>query len=647
MKASIALATAMLLAAGLYVQTGALQQPGTRFSGGDWPSYNRDLGGTRYSPLAQINTKNVSNLTLAWRMLLRPDRSGPPATGLAPYSQATPIVVHGMMYLPAGNRILAVDPETGREFWNYQVPNGNPSRRGVAYWPGSDNNTPPRIFFTAGRRLFALNADSGEAIPEFGTNGVVDMVIPYNSVPTIYKDLLIVGANVPERQAPNLPGNTRAFDAHTGKKVWEFNSVPKPGEVGNHTWEGDSWRDRTGVNNWGFTMTVDTERGIVYTVLGSPASDYYGGDRKGDNLFGNSVVALEAETGKLKWYFQTVHHDQWDYDLPPAPLLMDVTIGGKRIPILAQTGKIGHMFILNRVTGEPLFGVLERPVPISQVPGEHSSPTQPFPIKPKAFGRTSFKMDNLVSASDTNEAHAKACRALVQASGGLYNEGPFTPWVYRAPDTPPRSSVIFPGAIGGNDWGGASADPQLGYIFVNTSDYGSIGWIQKTAPGSPVPYDQASIYGNPVASKFWERKLDAGGALLGESSWPCQKPPWGRLTAVNAATGEFAWQVRLGVTDELPENKRNTGRINLGGSIATAGGLVFIGASNDRRFRAFDSKTGKELWVKQLEYSALSVPITYQGRNGRQYVAITAAGGGGITDPNPDNTESLYVFALP
>ena len=643
MKASIALAIAMLLAMVLYVQPGIPQQRGTRFVLGDWPSYNRDSAGTRFSPLTQINTKNVGNLTLAWKMLLRPDRNGPPASALGPYSQATPIVVEGVMYLPAGNRILAIEPETGKEIWRYDVANGAPSRRGVSYWPG-DGTIPARIFFTAGRRLFALNADSGQAVSDFGTGGIVDMVIPYNSVPTIYKNVLIVGANVPERQTANQPGNTRAFDARTGAKLWEFNSVPRPGEVGNDTWEGDSWRDRTGVNNWGFTMTVDTERGIVYTVLGSPASDYYGGDRKGNNLFGNSVVALDAETGKMKWYFQTVHHDQWDYDLPPAPLLMDVTVEGKRIPILAQTGKIGHMFILNRITGEPVFGVQEKPVPVSKVPGEHSSPTQPFPVKPKAFGRTSFKMDDLVSASDTTEAHAKACRALVEASGGLYNEGMFTPWLYKEAGAPSRSSIIFPGAIGGMDWGGASADPQLGYIFVNTSDYGSIGWIQRSASGA---YDQASVYGNPVASKFWERKVDAGGALLGESSWPCQKPPWGRLTAVNAATGEFAWQVRLGVTDELPENKRNTGRLNLGGSIATAGGLVFIGASNDRRFRAFDSRTGKELWVTKLDYSALSVPITYQGRNGKQYVAVTAAGGGGITNPNPDNAESLYVYALP
>jgi len=612
---------------------------GQRSPGADWPMYNRDLSGTRFSPLKQITPKNVANLKLAWQFRLRPDTTGAPASGLGPFSQATPIVVDGVMYLPAGNRILALDPDTGKAIWTYTV-DGTPSRRGVAYWPGS-GTTPARIYFTAGRRLIGLNSDSGEKI------GEIDMVIPYNSVPTVYKNLLIVGANVPERQTAGQPGNTRAFDVITGKKVWEFRSVPKPAEVGNETWKGESWKDRTGVNNWGFYMTLDAERGILYTVFGSPASDYYGGDREGNNLFGNSVVALEAETGKLKWYFQTVHHDQWDFDLPPAPVLLDVTIKGKKVPLLAQTGKVGYMYILNRVTGEPIFGIDEKPVPISKVPGEHSSPTQPIPRKPKPFGRMSFTMSDLVTAQDTTEEHAKACRDLVEKSGGLSNEGPFTPWVYRAPGAPSTSSVLFPGAIGGTDWGGFSADPQLGYFFVSSSNYGSIGWIEKTREGSPVPYDQVSVYGNPVASKFWERKTDARGQLLGESSWPCQKPPWGLLTAVNAATGEFAWQVRLGVTDELPEGKKNTGRITMGGSIATAGGLVFIGASNDRRFRAFDSKNGKELWVTKLDYSALSVPISYEGRNGKQYVAVTAAGGGGITDPNPANTESLYVFALP
>ncbi|HJT87977.1 MAG TPA: PQQ-binding-like beta-propeller repeat protein, partial [Bryobacteraceae bacterium] len=491
-------------------------------------------------------------------------------------------------------------------------------------------------------------AKTGKVDPGFGKEGEVDLVIPYNSAPTVYRNLLFVGANVGEIQVANAPGDTRAYDARTGAKLWTFHSVPRPGETGHESWLTDGWKDRTGVNNWGFFMTVDAQRGILYTTYGSPASDFYGFDRTGNDLFGNSVVALDANTGKLKWYFQAVHHDLWDFDLPPAPGLIDVTVNGKKIPILAQTGKVGYMYILNRVTGEPVFGIKETPVPQSQVPGEHTSATQPIPVKPPPFGRMSFTMADLVTAADTTEEHAKACRDLVEKSGGVYNAGPFTPWVYRAPGAPPTSSVIFPGAIGGVNWGGTASDPRLGYVFAFTNEYGSLGWIQKEKEGSQVPYQQASIFGNPFNSKFWERKLDADGKLMGASSWPCQKPPWGRLTAVNAATGEFAWQIPLGVTDELPPAKQHTGRIGFGGPIVTAGGLLFIGATNDHRFRAFDSKTGKLLWETKLRYSAISVPMTYEGRDGKQYVAVVAANGGaGVTDPDPGNEQSLVVFALP
>jgi quinoprotein glucose dehydrogenase len=335
-------------------------------------------------------------------------------------------------------------------------------------------------------------------------------------------------------------------------------------------------------------------------------------------------------------------------DLPPAPILMDIAVKGKKIPALVQTGKLGLIFVLNRLTGEPIFGVEERPVPQSDVPGEFTSATQPFPLKPAMLGKHDYKPEDLVTAADTTEAHAAACRDLVEKSGGsLINRGPYTPWAYRAPGAPPRTAINFPGDIGGTDWGGISADPNSGYIFINTLNYGSLGWIEKRPDGSRVPYDRASVWGNPVASKFWDRKVNAQGQLLGEQSWPCQRPPWGQLSAINANTGDIVWQVTLGITDELPEGKKNTGRINMGGSIATAGGIVFIGATNDKRFRAFDAKTGKELWVTKLDNSAISVPMTYQARNGKQYVAITGSGGGGITDPDPTKNESLYVYTLP
>jgi quinoprotein glucose dehydrogenase len=286
------LATALWIGLAGRAQQSNTSQPKT----GDWPMYNHDLASTRYSPLTQITAKNVANLKLAWSLPLRPNRTA--GGGAAPYSQATPIVINGVMYLPAGNRLLALDPDTGKEIWHYELMTGTLTKRNVAYWPG-DRNAPPRLYVTAGRRLLAINAITGETPLTFGKDGEVDLVVPYNSAPTVYKNLLFVGANVPEQQGGGQPGNTRAYDTRTGAKVWEFHSVPQPGEVGNETWKGDSWKDRTGVNNWGFNMTVDAERGILYTIFGSPASDYYGGDREGNNLFGTSVVALEAETGKL------------------------------------------------------------------------------------------------------------------------------------------------------------------------------------------------------------------------------------------------------------------------------------------------------------------------------------------------------------
>jgi quinoprotein glucose dehydrogenase len=612
----------------------------------DWPLFNRDLGGTRYSPLTQINTKTVARLTSAWTFRLRTPAEQDRAFGGNGISEGSPLVVKGVMYLTAGKRVVALEPETGKIVWEYESANGIPSIRGVAYWPGDQNN-PPRVIFTIGRRMLALNANTGKSDPGFGKEGEVDLVVPYSSPPTVYKNLLFVGANVQELPATGPAGDTRAYDARTGAKVWEFHSVPRPGETGHETWSGEEWKDRSGANNWGFYMTVDAERGILYTTLGSVSSDFYGADRKGDNLFGSSLVALDANTGKLKWHFQVVHHDIWDMDLPPGPVLLDITRNGKKIPILAQSGKTGYLYILDRVTGKPIFGINEVPVPQSGVPGEVTAPTQPVPVKPPPIGRHSFTLADLVTAEDTTEAHAKACRDLAERSGLQSNQGPYTPWVYRAPGAPPVTTVNFPGSRGGVDWGGVSADPKLGYVFLNTQDWGSLGWIEKMPADSRVPYDLRSIYGTSYFSKFWDKKVDEKGAILGEQSWPCQKPPWGQMTAVNARTGEIAWQVPLGVTDELPAAKRNTGRLNSGGSIATAGGLVFIAATNDHRFRAFDSRTGKVVWETRLEYVARSVPITYRGRNGKQYVAIIGAGEGTIANPNPLGNESVYVFALP
>jgi glucose dehydrogenase len=635
-----------------------LSQAATPQKDADWPMFNRDLAGTRYSPLTQINTANVGTLTKAWTYLF--NREGKTIAGDSPtelYQEITPIVVDGMMYLPAGDRIVALDPETGKEIWTYELHGGLASFRGLAYWPG-DRNSPPRIIFTTARKMMALNARTGKVDPGFGNEGEVALTVPYDGAPTIYKNMLLIGTNFygpGERHiAPQLDQasgqipDAHGYDIRTGKELWTFHTFPHPGEVGNDTWANDSLKNRTGNNVWAFALTVDEEHGIVYEPVSGPGANFYGGDRPGANLFGNALVALDAVTGKMKWYFQTVHHELWDYNLPPAPGLIDIVRNGKKIQALAQVGKSGYMFILDRLTGKPVFGVEERPVDKSNVPGEASYPTQPFPLKPPPISRVSFSHDDIVTAADTTPEHAKACQDLWDKFGGLYNAGPFTTFPYHAAGATTKPAIVFPGATGGANWGGTATDPKLGYIFVNTKDSPLMGWMEdnpRYKPGNPeglMPYVRTA----PAGLGFFSAAAhDASGRTIG--NWPCFKPPWGRLIAVNASTGDFAWEVPLGVTDSLPEGKRNTGAQNTAGPIATAGGLVFIGATSDSRFRAFDSKTGKELWVTKLDYTASAIPITYQPKNGKQYVAIVAAVGGAGRGSESGAGKGLVVFALP
>ena len=596
-------------------QSGATQQRSTVTAGADWPMYRHDSAGTGYSTLAQINTRNVANLSQAWSFSLQ---SAPAVPTLN--SEATPIVVSGVMYVPAANRVVALESETGKEMWSYRLDAGAPSRRGVAYWAGQGAN-PPRIFFTSGRRLVALNARTGETVSAFGKDGEVDLGIPYNSVPGIYKNVVVVGANTPQGTVGGI-GNPRVFDARTGAKLWEFSSVPQPGTVGHDTWEGDSWKGRLGVNAWPFYFTFDEQRGLLYLPLASPIGGFYGGDRKGANLFGNSVVAVDIQTGAYKWHFQTIHHDIWDHDPPAPPGLFDVVRNGRTIPALALTTKSGYMYILNRETGRPIFGVEEHPVPQSNVPGEATFPTQPIPVKPPALARVIYKPEDLVSAADTTPEHAKACQELIDKIGGVQNFGPFTPWGYRAASSQPATTLVFPGGLGGANWGGTAFDPGSRYIFVATQDVGALGSIEKAREGSPFGYEKT----NPGRNTFDVR--------IGDENWPCQKPPWGRLTAINASTGDIAWQTPLGITEQLPAGKQNTGRPVLAGPIVTAGGVLFIASSDDRRFRALDLKTGKQLWVTTLARRGNADPITYQGRNGKQYVAVVA-------------TDTLVAYALP
>lgn len=627
------------------------QAPKASTAAGDWPMYNRDSANSRYSPLKQIDAKNVAKLTQAWTFTTAVPGAAPAGGrgrggGAGIGGEVTPIVVNGVMYVPAGNLVVAVDGDDGKEVWRYALARGQASTRGVSYWPG-DKDNPPRIIFTSGNNLIALNANTGKLDPGFGKEGTVDMVIGYGGVPTIFRNLVMVGANSSENTAGPY-ANERAFDARTGAKLWEFQNVALPGQVGHETWLTDGWKDRAGTNVWAFQMTVDEQRGILYIPVDGPASNYYGGDRPGANLFGNSIVAVNAETGKYKWHFQTVHHDLWDYDNPPAPVLMDVTIKegpmkGKKVPVLAQIGKTGWMYILDRETGKPVFGVEERPVAHGDAPGEWYSPTQPFPVKPAHLGRIDFKPEDLVTADDTTPEHAKACKELYDHSGGFYNAGAFTPFLYQEDGKPPHSTIIFPGATGGTNWGGMATDPKEGYVFAYVQNMAQVGWTEKKRPGveygsegggPALDYARASIDGPGPFHTFSVQMKDADGKVIG--TWPCQKPPWGQLYAVDARTGDFAWSVPLGITPQLPPAKQNTGRSgsSFAGPTATAGGLVFIGSVPDNRFRALDSKTGKELWSFDLDAQGNANPMVFQGKNGKEYVAIVAG-------------RMVHTFALP
>jgi quinoprotein glucose dehydrogenase len=595
----------------------------------DWPMYRRDLGGTGYSPLKQINADNVAKLAQAWSFTLS-ERGG---------LEVTPIVVNGVMYIPGTGHVFALDADSGKEIWRYDVAQG--PTRGVAYWPGDKDNPPRIIFTTFSRKVIALDAATGKIVPTFGKDGVVELTVGYNGVPTIYKNLVFLGASVGELPI-GPPGDTRALDARTGALLWTFHSVPQPGEVGHETWLDDGWKGRSGTNVWGWYMTVDEKRNLLYMPIGGPSPNYYGGDRPGANLFGNSIVAVDADTGKLKWYFQTIHHDLWDQDLPPGPGFVDIKQHGKEIPALVAIGKTGLMFILNRETGKPVFGVEERPVAKGDVPGEWYSPTEPFPLKPPPLARMSYKPEDIVTADDTTPEHVKACQDLLAKSGGsFYNAGPFTGWLYHEEGTPPKTTIQFPGGTGGTNWGGVATDPTTGYVFVQTHDMSLIGWLEKKKAGlvygrgnegSTQVYDRGSVDGPGPYFSFSAVVKDANSKVIG--NWPCQKPPWGRLYAINANTGDIAWQSVIGITPGLPPGKQNTGGGGSAGPIATAGGLVFIGATPDNRFRAVDSKTGKELWVTDLGKNANANPMSYQGKSGKQYVAIVAV-------------DSVYVFALP
>ena len=537
------------------------------------------------------------------------------------------------MYLVGANGIFAIEPETGKEIWRYETT--QVALRGLAYWRGN-KTTHPRVFAGVKGGMIALDATNGKPATGFANEGLLDLRagvldglrdarFTLSSPPTVYKNLIITGsANGEGAPSTGAYGDIRAWDAHTGKLVWTFHTVPRPGEPGHETWPPDAWKNRSGTNAWGF-LTVDMKRGIVYVPLGSPTSDFYGADRHGDNLYGNSLVALEAATGKLKWYQQTVHHDLWDFDPAAAPILFDAVRNGRTVPAVAQITKMGILFAFDRVSGKPLYGMEERPVPQSTVPGEKTAATQPFPLKPPPLSLIEFTKDDIY---DATPEHAAFCRDLFEKNDMRISQL-YTPLDLEG------NVLMFPSTLGGGGWGGISHDPKLGYLFTNVNNLGQWGHMEKKLDPrtGTETYVRTSAYG--TYARFWNR----------DTRIPCSKPPFGELVAVDTKTGDIAWRAPLGTVPALEAlGVKNTGTVNLGGSIATAGGLVFIGATNDSRFRAFESKTGQLLWEQPIDANGHTIPITYLGKDGKQYVAIMASGGGGFFGGTP--SDSLMAFAL-
>ena len=600
----------------------------------EWPYYGSDAGGTKYSPLEQINRSNVTELKTAWTYETGDSSDGTGASPVRSAFEATPLVIDGVMYFPtAFNRLIALDAETGKELWTFD-PGLDMSRiytlfihRGVAYWTDGESR---RIYYgTIDGRLYAIDAANGKPVESFGDNGMLNLragvaddypraAYGMTSPPMIFEDLVICGAWSSDGLPQGPSGDIRAFDVHSGKQVWRFHTIPREGEFGNDTWEGDSWKDRGGTNMWSIA-SLDEERGIVYLPLTSPASDFYGGDRKGENLFGDALVALDARTGERIWHFQTIHHNLWDYDLPAQPNLVTVLRGGKEVPAVAQVTKMGFTFLFDRRDGKPLFEIEERKVPPSSIPGEEAWPTQPFPVKPPPFARQSMKPDEL---TDVTPESREFCEKL--SEGAIFGEL-YTPIAET-------TTILFPGTNGGANWGGASVDPETATLYVNSMDVGMISRMVERPQSQSIPWLRRGL--NTPNSRYWDNDLN-----------PCQKPPWGHLTAIDLNTGEFRWRSVLGVVDALLEKGvPPTGTSNLGGSIVTAGGLVFIGATNDSRFRAFDKDTGKELWVTKLPASAHATPMTFRGKSGKQFVVIAAGGGNKY---NKVYGDTLVAFALP
>ena len=638
---------AMLLLAGCARAGNDIARPSLRTTDdGDWIAYGGDPFGSRWSPLAEISRQTIGGLEVAWTYQtgeLRPERATRSKTSF----EATPLVVDGTMYLstPLG-RVIALDPTSGAERWVFdpdpavdrRVGFGDFTNRGVSHWldagAGPDAACARRIFIaTIDSRLIALDARDGRACETFGTRGTVDMraglrnapfeVAEYEvtSPPAVINDLVVVGSAVADNNRTDAAsGEVRAYDARTGALRWTWDPVPQDStDPAWRSWIGAKAHETGAANAWS-VIAADPTRDLVFIPTGSASPDYFGGERLGDNRYSNSIVALRASTGRVVWHFQVVHHDLWDYDVASPPALVTVRRDGRDVPAVLQATKTGQLYVLHRETGAPIFPVEERAVPASDVPGERASPTQPFNSLLPALSPQQVGADD---AWGPTAADRESCRAQMAA---LRNEGPFTP-------PSERGSLVYPSSIGGAHWGGVAFDPERQIVVVPVN---RIAIEVQLIPREKA--DRAAMR----STRLTEQYTDMRGTpyvmrrrfLFSPSGMACTPPPFGALVAISLATGQKLWEVPLGgmrqitpsaVPDSLVLGK---GAINLGGPIATAGGLVFVAATPDRSLRAFDIETGREMWMATLPAGGKATPMTYRGRDGRQYVVIAAGGDG-------------------
>jgi len=637
------LCAAVAVAASLFwagARVGA-QNPGKP---GEWHYYGGDAGSTKYSPLDQINKQNVKDLRVVWRWKAE-------NFGVAPeYNiEATPLMVNGVLYTTAGTRrdVVAIDAASGETLWMWRYDEGQRglkaprmNHRGVSYW--TDGRGDERIFYlTAGYRMIALDAKTGRPITTFGQNGVVDLyegldrpapedgLIGASSPPLVVKDTIVVGAALLAfpTKVGNIAGHVRGFDARTGKRKWIFHTIPQPGEFGNETWEKDSWAVQGNTAVWA-PMSADPDLGYVYLPVETPTNDYYGGHRLGNNLFAESLVCLDANTGKRVWHFQLVHHGIWDYDTVAPPMLLDITANGRRIKAVAQVTKQAFTYVFDRVTGQPVWPIEERPVEASKVPGERLSPTQPFPTKPPAFDRQGVTLDDLNDL--TPALHAEAVQ-LAQD----YKMGPvFSAQIVAGTDGK-RGLLMLPSATGGANWQGGAADPETGIIYVSSGTQIN----PMVLVHDPKRSEQDYVNGNaepPVARG--PGAPPPGPRVFGPQGLPMVKPPWGRITALDLNAGDIKWQVANGDAPDWVKNHPalkgvtvpRTGRYEHVGLLVTKS-LLFAGegsglfavapGSGGPMLRAHDKATGEIVSEFKLPANQSGIPMTYMV-NGRQLIVV-------------------------